>query len=83
MVHNKSFNIVIGGLNNTGELETVERYDLRVKKIEYVAEMNERRSGASAAAHDGKIYVVGGYNGDNHLDTIEMFVFYKFLLDKI
>ena len=34
--------------------------------------MSNRREGAGATVLDGKIYVAGGYNGSNYLNTVEM-----------
>ncbi|VDN02251.1 unnamed protein product, partial [Onchocerca ochengi] len=36
--------------------------------------MIQRRSDAAACAMNGKMYIVGGYNGENVLQTIEMYI---------
>ena len=67
------FFAVFGGYDGQQHLSVVERFDPRMGRSEIMAEMSERRSGASAAAHNGRIYVAGEWN-EKHLDTVEMFV---------
>ena len=63
-------------------MKTVERFDPREgNKCVQVKEMKESRCYAAAAEHKGMIYVTGGYNGKNVLDTkleVEMFANYNF-----
>ena len=56
---------VVGGVSEEEEdLKTIERYSIpRNQWYTYEEEMQERRSYAGVAAVDGKIYVVGGYDG--------------------
>ena len=64
---------MLGGYDGHRKLNSIERYDPRQATAEFVANMKERRVGASAVTHNERIYVAGGYNGQ-HLDTVEMFV---------
>ncbi|KAH6940664.1 hypothetical protein HPB50_004083 [Hyalomma asiaticum] len=38
-----------------------------------VAPLNTRRSALSAAVLDGKIYALGGYDGQEYLSTVEVY----------
>jgi N-acetylneuraminic acid mutarotase len=38
-----------------------------------IAAMNETRSNASAIMLCGKIYIIGGLNGEKHLNTAEVY----------
>ena len=49
----------IGGLNNDGDLNTVERYDVLNDKWEFVASMKYKREWPKAVVFDKKIYVIG------------------------
>lgn len=55
-------------------LKSVERFDSRVGKWEYVAPMRlSPRVYADAALLNGKIYVAGGWNNyATRLETVEM-----------
>lgn len=69
---------VIGGRGEGNEYErgllnSVERFDKRVGRWEFVKSMRERRTDAAASVFCGKIYVAGGVNA-NILETVEMFV---------
>ena len=53
---------------------TVERFDPRVGTWEHIAPMSNPKFAAGAAVLDGKIYVSGGSNESDYLNTVEMFV---------
>ena len=65
---------MLGGRAFGNYLNTVERFDQREgNNSVLVKPMKEGRSRASAAAHNGQIYVTGGY-AQGMLDTVEMLV---------
>ncbi len=61
VVNNKVY--VIGGINGSGYLNTVEEYNPATNSWATRAAMPTRRAEAAAAVLDGKIYVMGGTNG--------------------
>ena len=65
---------MFGGRAPGNYLNSVERFDQREgNNSVLVKAMKERRSHASAAAHNGQIYVTGGYAPGRGLDSVEMF----------
>ena len=52
-----------GGFDGSHQLASVERYNLTTGSWEQVASLTMARSAAQAAALNGKVYVIGGYNG--------------------
>ncbi|KAL1436808.1 hypothetical protein MTO96_049347 [Rhipicephalus appendiculatus] len=52
----------MGGRDGISRTKTVERYDIEMNHWSMVADMNEVRSGASAAAARGRIYIVEFYD---------------------
>ena len=70
--------LVIGGWGGD-KLNSVERFDPREgNKCVQVKEMKESRALAAAAEHSGLIYVTGGWNEYEYLNTVEMFAFFRF-----
>ena len=66
---------MLGGFASGNYLNTVERFDQREgNNSVLVKAMKEGRSRASAAAHNGLIYVTGGCALGKVLDTFEMLV---------
>jgi hypothetical protein len=60
--------------NGTGELATVERYDIDTDTWTTVAPLPSRRSDLAAAAVGGKIYVFGGCRGrQNILGDVDVY----------
>ena len=60
---------MIGGI-----LRSIEKYSIaRNQWFTFGEEMVEKRSDAGVAALNGKIYVVGGYNGFSHFRSVEIF----------
>lgn len=51
----------------------MERFDPRSDKWEYVAELTTPRGGVGIATLMGKIFAVGGHNGNAYLNTVEAF----------
>ena len=73
---------MFGGYAPYNYLKTVERFDQRERNSSLpVKAMKERRSRASAAAHNGSIYVTGGYAFGRGLDTVEMLVVWFFKIN--
>ncbi|XP_077565022.1 uncharacterized protein LOC144180532 [Haemaphysalis longicornis] len=60
--------VVLIGVERTA---TVERYHPRLNQWTMVAPMKRRRSDGSACAINGKVYVSGGFNGQNVLLSAE------------
>merc|ERR550517_2045932 len=50
-----------------------EVYDPTTDRWARITDMAEKRRGAGAVVHDGKIYIAGGCNGADYLDSAEMF----------
>lgn len=64
----------VGGMDSTGHsLSHVERLNLLNERVSIEASMNTPRSGVGVASLDGKLYAIGGYDGGNFLNTVEMF----------
>lgn len=66
----------MGGHNNErsdNRLDSAERYHLSENLWEPIARMNRIRSDASAASLEGKVYIVGGFEGRRYHDSTEMY----------
>jgi kelch-like protein 10 len=65
---------VMGGADDDNSpLKTAERYDLKTDRWSPIADMNVEREDASAAALNGKIYVVGGWCYGYRLRSAEVY----------
>lgn len=67
--------IILGGdCGRRGEhvLNTVEQYNITTGQSTLVTRMNISRSGATSCVYNGDVMVVGGYDGHNGTDTIEI-----------
>lgn len=75
MTHNTvlKFFLYIGGFDDNSPLSSVERYDPRSNKWDYVAALTTPRGGVGIATVMGKIFAVGGHNGNAYLNTVEAF----------
>jgi len=58
---------VMGGFDGQNRLSSVERYDPATNAWEAVAPMSTARSYSAAAVFDGKLYVMGGFDGQRRL----------------
>ena len=65
--------IVGGSAPGSVLLATLHRYDSMANAWEAVASMSTARQSLAAAAIDGKLYVMGGYDGQNRLSSVERF----------
>jgi N-acetylneuraminic acid mutarotase len=64
----------MGGMDGQKRLSSVvERYDPAKNAWEAVAPMSMARYGLAAAAVDGKLYAMGGYDGQNRLSSVERY----------
>ncbi|KAK6754224.1 hypothetical protein RB195_013304 [Necator americanus] len=54
-------------------LKCVERYDPALNRWERIPDMNQMRSDAAAVSAGGKLYVSGGFNGNEVLQTVEVY----------
>lgn len=68
-----TFLTLAGGFDDNSPLTSVERFDPRCNKWEYVAELTTPRGGVGIATLMGKIFAVGGHNGNAYLNTVEAF----------
>ena len=51
----------------------MERYDPHIDQWSIVGDMTTGREGAGLVQAHGVLYCVGGYNGNQILDSVEMF----------
>ncbi|XP_046841384.1 kelch-like protein diablo [Xenia sp. Carnegie-2017] len=64
--------ILIGGLNDKGErLDKVLMYDVKTGQTKMLPSLNHKRCSCSAVIIGNIIVVVGGYNGESYLDSVE------------
>jgi len=54
-------------------LNVCERFDPSLNQWTIMAGMNKARSDASAIVHEGHIWIVGGFNGDQYLSSVERY----------
>jgi kelch-like protein 19 len=54
---------VVGGFNGTSQLSSVERFDTEKNVWDEVAPIKIARSALSLTVLDGKLYAMGGYDG--------------------
>ena len=54
-------------------MATLYQYDSMANAWEALASMSTSRSRPAAAAIDGKLYVMGGYDGQNRLSSVERY----------
>ena len=75
MKHNAilKLSLYIGGFDDNSPLSSVERYDPRSNKWDYVAALTTPRGGVGIATVMGKIFAVGGHNGNAYLNTVDAF----------
>ncbi|KRY09842.1 Influenza virus NS1A-binding -like protein [Trichinella patagoniensis] len=69
--------IVLGGYNRAECLKSTECYDVTNNEWTDYIGMTCERGRFNAAASGNEIYIVGGSDGSNDLDTVEMIVFGK------
>ncbi|XP_046841392.1 kelch-like protein 12 [Xenia sp. Carnegie-2017] len=64
--------ILIGGLNDKGKiLDKVLMYDVKTGQTKMLPSLNHERCSCSAVIIGNIIVVVGGYNGESYLDSVE------------
>ena len=89
---------VVGGFDGANQLRSVERFNPRTgrwKKVAWatnrregrncklqVRSMGTARSGVAAAALDGSLFVVGGWDGTKRLRTGEVINFHLLIANK-
>ena len=59
--------------NDDGSFSSVERYDPALDAWEVVAPMATARAHLTVAVLDGKLYAVGGEDGDDYLSSVERY----------
>lgn len=62
-----------GGFDDNSPLSSVERFDPRMHRWEYVSELTTPRGGVGVATIMGRVFAVGGHNGNIYLNTVEAF----------
>lgn len=62
-----------GGFDDNSPLSSVERFDPRMDRWEYVSELTTPRGGVGVATVMGRVFAVGGHNGNIYLNTVEAF----------
>lgn len=71
------FIYVFGGIGSTKQkdprLDSAERYNINTKKWEDLPRMPTKRTAFSAVAVENKIYIIGGYNGEKWLASVQVF----------
>uniref|UniRef100_A0A8C7XLN6 Kelch-like family member 8 n=1 Tax=Oryzias sinensis TaxID=183150 RepID=A0A8C7XLN6_9TELE len=61
------------GFDDNSPLSSVERFDPRMDRWEYVSELTTPRGGVGVATVMGRVFAVGGHNGNIYLNTVEAF----------
>jgi N-acetylneuraminic acid mutarotase len=61
---------IVGGYDGSDALATFYRYDSMANVWEVMAPMSTARSASAAAAVDGKLYVMGGMDGQKRLSSV-------------
>ena len=56
----ENFVFIIGGRNESGILNSVDRFNIQAKKWELMPQMNLARQGAGSCAMNGEVYVFCG-----------------------
>lgn len=64
---------VIGGYQNSGYTNTVERFNPRENKWNEITHLKHGRADPGIGVLSGKIYVIGGENATGLLDSVEVF----------
>ena len=65
---------IVGGLTSSGEsLSTVEKYDTISGQLIPVVPMSVQRSRVGVAILDGKLYAIGGFDGNVRLNDVERY----------
>ncbi|AKJ93816.1 kelch-like protein [Raccoonpox virus] len=63
---------IIGGVKRTGKASNqVLSVDVSTKRLTIEPSLNDKRIGAAATVVNGRIYVIGGRDGSNYLNTVE------------
>lgn len=68
-----SISFLKGGFDDNSPLSSVERFDPRMHRWEYVSELTTPRGGVGVATVMGRVFAVGGHNGNIYLNTVEAF----------
>lgn len=67
------FVYLVGGSNQTGHLNTVQKLDFLNCMVQPVASMNFARCFVSVAVHNRCIYAIGGFSARTYLNTVECY----------
>lgn len=62
-----------GGFDDNSPLSSVERFDPRLSRWDYISELTTPRGGVGVATVMGCVFAVGGHNGNIYLNTVEAF----------
>lgn len=64
---------VVGGRQGTHNVRTVEAYDTQSNTWTVMNNINVQRSSHQVVALNGKLYVIGGHDGDKKMSSVEVF----------
>ncbi len=64
---------VIRGYRKGDRLNTLQSYDMALKKWTNLPPMEEKRAGHAVCLQGDRIIVAGGHNGSEYLETCEAF----------
>lgn len=73
MLLNPPTHLPSGGFDDNSPLSSVERLDPRLCRWNYVSELTTPRGGVGVATVMGRVFAVGGHNGNIYLNTVEAF----------
>eukprot|EP00026_Physarum_polycephalum_P005196 Phypoly_transcript_05226.p1 GENE.Phypoly_transcript_05226~~Phypoly_transcript_05226.p1 ORF type:complete len:623 (+),score=105.55 Phypoly_transcript_05226:58-1926(+) len=64
---------VVGGVDETGALNTMLKYDLSERIWRTMPSLSYKRSALSSVVFNGHIWAIGGSDGENSMETVEIF----------
>ena len=66
---------LVGGYSNNGNESSVERMDAETGEWHFVAPMSTKRGGAGVAVLNDQLFVVGGFDGNSTMNSMERYYF--------
>ena len=62
-----------GGFDDNASLDTCERFDPKTGRWTMLSKLSCPRGGVGVAALGGRLYAVGGHDGQNYLNSVEAY----------